>query len=87
MMGDTGNYFAISDQTDTINSATPPEHVMATAPMTNAAGAWDADIRTATLDLRDLTYEGTLYLSTYMPDANGCRITGIRFVKVETSDE
>ena len=84
MMGDIGNFFAISYSADVVSDPAGHDYVLSTGAMSNAEGAWDANIRTATVDLSTVAYKGEIYLAAYMADSNGLRITGIRFIKAKT---
>ena len=79
-LGDKGSFFAISSATDSIRDPAGHAGVLSTGNMTNAAGAWRENIRTATVDLSQISYEGEIYLASYIGDDNSVTITGIRLI-------
>ncbi len=83
MLGDVGSFFALTTNKTSINSALGNTNIIVQGNMENAQGDWGADIRTVTLDLSEIAYEGDTYLAVYMADHNGVNITGIKFTVAE----
>ena len=79
-LGDVGTYFALSSTPESILSAEGHSGVLAKGLTTNARGAWSDDVRTATVDLRNVEYSGEVYLAAYMGDFNGLNIYAIRLI-------
>ena len=80
-LGDEGCFFALDDSTTAVTNQSSPD-IFGAAKAENATATWQGD-RTAVIDLSQVTYKGTVYLTFYMGHINGISIYSILLIPAE----